>query len=229
MSEKPPEDVSKQDLWNRLRRLEKEVFPNRRDMLKAGAGIASLGAAGMLGRASGDPGDSGETTWGAPDNRDSWYANEIDALSVSTGAIDITDETLIDVSLGASQSISSGSFETIQLSSSNYDELNEFDTQSYQFSPENDGWFIVEAQVRYDTTSDGDNLQSRFQDVSGGNTVIAGAAAAGGTTDNAVVLSRLVNLSSANSYELQALNGTSNDSLRPDREKTYLTVRSAFG
>jgi len=90
MSEKPPEDVSKEDLWNRLRRLEKEVFPDRRDILKTGAGIASLGAAGMLGRASADPGDSGETTWGAPDNRDSWYANEIDSDSVST------DEELIN-------------------------------------------------------------------------------------------------------------------------------------
>jgi len=89
MTDEPPEDLSKQDLWNRLRRLEQEVFPDRREILRKGAAAASLGAAGMIGRASAAPGDDGETTWGSANNRDSWYADEIDANSVSTDSADI--------------------------------------------------------------------------------------------------------------------------------------------
>jgi len=130
MPEKPPENVSKEELWNRLRRLEKKVYPDRRDILKGAAGVASLGAAGMLGRASAAPGDDGETVWGGPNNRDSYYADEIDANVVSTGeatignapaAKAIDDSTSLTWHEGELVAIPGDSYETIfNINSSTY-------------------------------------------------------------------------------------------------------------
>jgi len=112
MSEKPPEDVSKDEIWNRLRRLEKAVFPNRREMLKATAGLGALGAAGAAGRASAAPGDDGDTVWGSSSNRDDYYADEVDANLVSTDVLFTPPQRTV-LSKDTNQTLSNGSLEEI--------------------------------------------------------------------------------------------------------------------
>jgi len=91
----PPENLTKEDLWNRLRRLEQHVFPSRRQILKAG-GAAALVGAGAAGGASAAPGDDGDTVWGSDSNRDDYYADELDANLVSTTFVNLgADESKV--------------------------------------------------------------------------------------------------------------------------------------
>jgi len=148
MTDEPPEDLSKQDLWNRLRRLEQEVFPDRREILRKGAAAASLGAAGMIGRASAAPGDDGETTWGSANNRDSWYADEIDANSVSTA------QQLVSIHMSSNQSVRNGASETVQFDTVISDELsNNWDTANYSLDVATSGKYILTGVAHWNPDS----------------------------------------------------------------------------
>lgn len=81
----PPEDVSNDELWNRLRRLEKKVFPDRRDVLKAGA----MGAAGAaIGFGSGTA--SAQTASGQVGTS----SNPVDVKGATVNAGQVTSESL---------------------------------------------------------------------------------------------------------------------------------------
>jgi len=90
----PPENVTKEELWNRLRRLEKAVLPSRRDVLKAGG---AAGAAGLLGFNAGSASgaDTSGARAGSPGNEIDVYLDEIKDKSGDVVA-DIDDTGAVD-------------------------------------------------------------------------------------------------------------------------------------
>lgn len=69
------------------------IWPTRRQALKA-TGAAAIFGAGAISNAAAAPGDDGDTVWGSDQNRDDYYADEIDALTVSTGAATVAGEPI---------------------------------------------------------------------------------------------------------------------------------------
>jgi len=108
MADDPPEDVSKRELWQRLRRLEQAVFPDRRDVLKAGAGAAAGGVAGALLTGGAAAGTAEAGTIGTAAKPQDVYAedlydkNDNRALELpGSGGVDI----LNDLSIGGNQAL----------------------------------------------------------------------------------------------------------------------------
>jgi len=93
-NEEPPEDVTKKELWNRLRRLEQAVFPSRRDVLKAGG---AAGAAGLLGFGAGSASaaDTSPDRVGASGNPVDVYLDELKDASGDLVA-DVDDTGPVD-------------------------------------------------------------------------------------------------------------------------------------
>lgn len=141
MADEPPEDVTKEQLWNRLRRLERAVFPSRRDVIKAGAGVGALGAAGLAGRASATPGDDGDTVWGSDANRDDYYADEVDANLVSADDLSIEDADA-RYTINSSLTLSHDTFTRVPYRAS-FDDIGSMDTGTDEWSPDSDGTYVI--------------------------------------------------------------------------------------
>lgn len=75
--DEPPEDVGESQLWGRIRKLEKHVYPDRRDVLKAGVGAAVGGAAvfGSTGNAA--AGSQSAGTWGTQAKPQDGYLEDL--------------------------------------------------------------------------------------------------------------------------------------------------------
>lgn len=113
-TEDPPDDVTKEQLWNRLRRLEQAVFPDRRAVLKSAAGVAALGAAGAGGYTTGQA-RAADTSVGS-------VGTTSDAVDVYLDQIrDPNDNVIMDVDSGGSAL----SIDVARLASANGDEVEE--------------------------------------------------------------------------------------------------------
>jgi len=63
--------------------------------------------------------------------------------------LSVTNETLVNVYLGANQSVTAGNWTTVNLDTENKDELAEFDTGTHQFTPDETGWYLVLFSVHF--------------------------------------------------------------------------------
>lgn len=103
MSDEPPEDISKERLWNELQELKQHVYPSRRDVLKAGTAAAGAGMIGFgAGNASAQASTSdGDGNVGDPNDRVDVFGDGVDSNSVSDNITDrplwTTQDTTVNV------------------------------------------------------------------------------------------------------------------------------------
>lgn len=150
--------------------------------------------------------------------------------STTTAQASITNETLVIVELTTAQSwsVSNTDYDTVEFDSELRDERGEWDAANFQFSPDSDGDYNISYQVAFGSPSDGDNLQTRLQNVDDGTPVLKGELTTGGATRTIVGASKIMTLNSAKTYEVQARNTNSDDSFRGLGAETYFTIRSAL-
>jgi len=143
------DEPSKAELHERVEQLESTVakmMPSRRDALRMGAagiaGAAGLSATSQPADAStGSAGDIGD-----PNNRPDLFADEIDAnqlTGVSTGGIKTKTRAFLS---------SSSSLSPIPLDSVSYDPDNNFDTSTNEYSVPADGTYLINFQIRLNST-----------------------------------------------------------------------------
>jgi len=106
--DEPPADLSKADLWERLRALEQRVYPDRRDVLKLAGGAVAGGAVGAAatGNASAGSAEAGQLG-SAQYPQDAWVEDLYDkndnhvAELPGDGSFNIDEGTIGDESISA--------------------------------------------------------------------------------------------------------------------------------
>jgi len=148
--------------------------------------------------------------------------------AVSTEQADITNETLLDVTLNSSLALSANTFSRIPFDQVAKDERNEFDTSNNVFVPDETGWYLVSYNVRFSSPSDGDKIQAQFNDFTAGVAEINQLVSAGAASVHVIGQSRVVELTAGNTYEAKARNINSSDTVKTGSSDTYLTIRRLF-
>jgi len=149
-------------------------------------------------------------------------------VSVKTEEASITNETLVDVYLGADQSIAAGTWETLALDTKNKDELGEFDTGTHQFTPEETGWYFIATFAFFAVGADYDRLWVVFYDDTASTVVLKHYDTASGTASKAVAVCGVKKLTAGDNYIVRVENADSDDSLYSGSENTFLTIRRMF-
>jgi len=203
--------------------------------LGAGAAVGGFSVNELVGvvEAAADTADS-DGNVGLPGDRVDVFAEGIDASgeigagSVSTGQADITNETLLSVTMSSDLALSPASNTTVTFDTVAKDERNEFDAGTHQFTPDNTGWYWVSWSLRFSNVTDTDRLRSRFQENAAADVLIFAGQSASATDNHAVGGTRLVNLSSGTAYEITAEDTDSSADIDSADSWSYLTIRRAF-
>jgi hypothetical protein len=149
--------------------------------------------------------------------------------SVSTDEADITNETNVRAHLSSNQSYStSNGLVTLALDSEGIDTRSEFDTTNNQFSPDNNGEYLVNMSVRFGVAADGDTLRIIFRNTTDSTSVIEKQMSAGSSDFHTVTSGKVVNLNSSKSYQILVENANNDDTIDSNNFATYLSIRSAF-
>jgi len=159
------DEPSKAELHDRVRKLESTVeklMPSRRDALRMGAaglaGAAGLSATTQPADAStGSAGQIGDSV-----NRPTIFADDIDANSLTGGV----KNQGCRVFLSSDQSIAREATAKIQFDSQVYDSDNNFDISTHNWTCPQDGLYIVNAQVNFQSGQNGDIREIRIGDAS---------------------------------------------------------------
>lgn len=171
-----PDGLTKEQLWKRVRRLEKHAFPDRRDLLKAGG---ALGAAGLLGGAGygagkAEAGAQSAGDVGTPNNPSDAYledvyppggsgsGNSTFIESISTEEASITN-VASRAALTTNQTISTGTVTKVNLDQTEFEQSSvvSVDLTNSQLVIEQAGTYALHANVRWagsTSWSSGDRL-----------------------------------------------------------------------
>jgi hypothetical protein len=147
--------------------------------------------------------------------------------SVSTGGADITNETLVSATLSTTQSISSGSFQTVGYDTEDKDEVSEFDTGTSGFSPSQTGWYLTTAAIALKSVSTGDDLILRLTNTTDSTTLFQNRRFANGASPGLNVLG-IAKLDSSKTYKVRFRNNDSSCDITNNDFGTYLQIRSVF-
>jgi len=154
--------------------------------------------------------------------------DELSPSSVSAGGLEVTNETLVVVEMNSDQNIPAGSWSTVELDSVQKDERGEFDSTTFEFTPDETGYYTVLSQVRYNSPSDSDRLRMEFRDADGNSQKIFTSLSAGGAALHTPNLARAKELSAGTAYDLRAQNVDSDDTIKASNAQTFLTIRRAY-
>jgi len=146
--------------------------------------------------------------------------------SVTTEQGDITNETRVELESTSTQSISSATWETIEYDSVIHDDRNEWDGGNYQFSPDKTGTYDVKCMVRFDGGADGDARLLRFRNITNSEDVAFMQQDTNQFENFLIAFEK--ELDSAATYEFQARNGNSSDTLSGNTARTQASIRSSF-
>jgi len=151
---------------------------------------------------------------------------QLDVPSLTTEQGDITNETRVELERTSTQSISSATWEKIKFDSEVHDDRNEWDGGNYQFSPDKTGTYDVKFMVRFDGGADGDARILRFRDITNSEDVAFMQQDTNQYENFLIAFEK--ELGSAATYEFQARNGDSSDSLSGNTARTQASIRSSF-
>lgn len=221
---------------------------SRREALKGGSAAAVAVGAGLLSNqlvrraqaaSSGDPrivmGDAATS----PDEAGEAVRNGADWEFYSGGAVrnlttpsfqelEVTNETLVQVTLSADESLSSGTYSTLQFDSEGVDKRDEFDTVNHEFVPDKDGWYQFIAGVAFNIGAAGDEIQVNLKNKDGDGFMSTGYVQAADGDRETVFFGTMESLNAGDRYVLEVKNANSDDTVRSNENETYLTVRRVF-
>jgi len=142
--------------------------------------------------------------------------------------LEVTNETLVNVYMSADQAIAGATWEILNFDSKKVDERGEFDTGTYQFTPDETGWYLVDVQARFEVGADLDRLDMQFYNSTDGTIVIYKRLVASSGVYQNVTASKIVKLSAGDAYLVRVMNLDSSDTISSYDEHTYLTIRRVF-
>jgi hypothetical protein len=145
------------------------------------------------------------------------------ADSISVSGADVTGETFIEASRAAADSgLTAGTWHNL-FDTEETDNRGEF--TNFQFSPDKDGWYVVDGVMGIDPGSSGDALAVRCHNVTDDTTVKDRLAQFYTPDVNAAAIpfSATVPLDSAKTYEIQGSDFQSSFALR--RDETFGTIK----
>jgi len=140
----------------------------------------------------------------------------------------VSAETLVDVYLSADQSIAAGSWETLGLDAKNKDELDEFDTGTHQFTPEETKWCLIACVVEFGVGADLDDLTVILRNTTAGENVLREDESSSGAGNMTLALYTIKKLTGGDNYEIWVRNNDSDDTVQGGENLTTFQVRSAF-
>jgi len=149
-------------------------------------------------------------------------------LELTVDELTVREETLVDVWLGTSQDITAGAWHTLNLDTENRDELDEFDTGTHQFTPNETGWYLVLFSANFQVGASGDRLVTRFHNVSTDTQIIRVDYQTGGALSHSHQGGRVVKLTGGDNYEVHVFNDSSDDTITANEYGSFLVVRRAF-
>lgn len=144
--------------------------------------------------------------------------------SLEADELDVTNEVLIEVQMDNNQSLSSNTWETVDFDTENDDVTNDYDLANNQFSPPEDGYYAVTMSVTFGVVSDTDVTEVRFRNTTDSTNVNLVTDAASGQVFNQVQLIVTKKLLASKTYEPQARNANSNDTLQSGDGRTQMSI-----
>lgn len=135
-------------------------------------------------------------------------------------------DVVVNVEMGTDQSISANTWTTVDYDTEVTDVNSTYDLANDQWSPSSDGDYLPIASVSFNVGADGDRIAVRIRNVTDGVTVAQTDFNSGGPDPANVKTMRAQEFLSSKTYEVQANNLSSSDTLVGATYLTNFTVVS---
>lgn len=144
---------------------------------------------------------------------------------VSVGDFSVTGETLVELNYGTEQSaFPSSTWTTIEFDGLPTDVAGEYDLPSNQFTPTETGHYLVCLYAVFKVGASSDDIRVRWRDVTAGATKSQAQHKAVSPENSGVGFAQVVEMTAGNTYEPQALNNQSSDTLEAFEDLTMCSV-----
>jgi len=147
---------------------------------------------------------------------------------LDTEELSVTNETLVAVYISADQSISAGTWETLALDTIGKDELHEFNPDTYQFIPDESGWYLISVGARFAVTADGDTIAVQFYNDTDGVVMLESFGPAYTAGDRIRMVLGVKELTEDETHIVRVRNNDSDDTIQSYNQNTFLQIRRMF-